>query len=97
MKFVYFCLEELGIESVRKELKAMSIIVEAIYEAGVFKPLLPLSHLKEHERVRLTLEVENPAEDVLKMIERQRHKRIQIEPQRASEIGDSHEFDLVES
>lgn len=72
----------------------MSIIVEAIYEAGVFKPILPLSHLKEHERVRLTLEVENPAEDALRMIERQRHERIQIEPQLASEIGDSHEFDL---
>ena len=75
----------------------MSIIVEAIYEAGVFKPLLPLSHLKEHERVRLTLEIEKPAEDVLKMIERQRHERIQIEPQLASEIGDSHEFDLLGS
>lgn len=75
----------------------MSIIVEAIYEAGVFKPLLPLSQLKEHERVRLTLEVENAEDDVLKMIERQRHARIQIAPQLASEIGDNHEFDLLGS
>ena len=75
----------------------MSIIVEAIYEAGVLKPLLPLSNLKERERVRLTLEVENPAEDALRMIEQQRRDRIQIEPHLASEIGDSHEFDLLGS
>lgn len=75
----------------------MSIIVEAIYEAGVFRPLLPLSQLKEHERVRLTLEVENAEDDVLKMIERQRQARIQIAPQLASEIGDNHEFDLLGS
>ena len=75
----------------------MNIIVEAIYEAGVFKPLLPLSNLKEHERVRLTLEIKNPAEDVIKMISRQRNQRIQIEPHLASEIGDSHDFDLLGS
>lgn len=75
----------------------MSITVEAIYEAGVLKPLFPLSHLKEHERVRLTLEIENPEEDALKMIARQRSKRIHIEPQLASEIGDNHEFDLLGS
>lgn len=75
----------------------MSIIVEAIYEAGVLKPLIPLSHLKEREHVRLTLETNHPAENVLRMIERQRQARIQIEPRIASEIGDSHEFDLLES
>ncbi len=73
----------------------MSITVEAIYEAGVFKPLLPLSHLKEHERVRLTLEIESSEEDALIIIERQRHERIQIEPHLASKIGDGHEFDLL--
>jgi predicted DNA-binding antitoxin AbrB/MazE fold protein len=75
----------------------MNITVEAIYEAGVLKPLLPLSYLKEHERVRLTLEIKNPVEDVLKMISRQRNERIQIDPQLASEIGDNHEFDLLGS
>lgn len=73
----------------------MSIIVEAIYESGVFRPLLPISNLKERERVRLTLEIENPPEDALRMIERQRNTRIQIEPHLASEIGDSPEFDLL--
>lgn len=34
----------------------MSLIVEAIYESGVFKPLAPLPDLRERERVRLTLE-----------------------------------------
>ncbi|MEP7339157.1 MAG: antitoxin family protein [Acidobacteriota bacterium] len=34
----------------------MSLIVEAIYESGVLKPLAPLSELHERERVRLTLE-----------------------------------------
>ena len=34
----------------------MNISIEAICEAGVFKPLSPLPDLKEHERVRLTLE-----------------------------------------
>lgn len=75
----------------------MNIIVEAIYESGVFKPLLPLSNLKEHQQVRLTLELNNPTEDALMMIARQRNERIQIEPQLASEIGDSHEFDLLGS
>ncbi len=34
----------------------MTITVEAVYEAGVFKPLTPLPDLKEHEKVRLTIE-----------------------------------------
>ena len=34
----------------------MSITIEAIYESGVLKPLSPLPSLKEHERVRLTVE-----------------------------------------
>ena len=35
----------------------MSITVEAIYEAGVFKPLTPLPELPEHTKVRVTVEV----------------------------------------
>ncbi|MGI8565504.1 MAG: antitoxin family protein [Pyrinomonadaceae bacterium] len=34
----------------------MSITVEAIYEAGILKPLSPLTELPEHARVRLTIE-----------------------------------------
>ena len=36
----------------------MSIIVEAIYEAGVLKELSPLPALPERTRVRLTIEPE---------------------------------------
>jgi len=75
----------------------MSITVEAIYESGVFKPLLPLPNLKEHERVRLTLETISPADDAVRLIEQQRQRRIKIEPHLACEIGDSHEFDLLGS
>ena len=40
----------------------MTITIEAIYESGVLKPLSPLPYLKEHERVRITLEVPSIAE-----------------------------------
>lgn len=75
----------------------MSLIVEAIYESGVLKPLVPLSELKEHERVRLTLERSSAAEDAILLLEQQRKHRIQIEPRFAREIGDSHEYDLLGS
>jgi predicted DNA-binding antitoxin AbrB/MazE fold protein len=45
-----------GLEYLPKETTPMSLIVEAIYESGVLKPLAPLSELQERERVRLTLE-----------------------------------------
>lgn len=75
----------------------MSAMIEAIYEAGVFKPLTPLFGLKERERVRLTFEPVRPKEDVLNLIEQQRQRRILLEPQVASEIGDNHEYDLLGS
>lgn len=34
----------------------MTFTIEAIYESGVPKLLTPLPHLKEHERVRITVE-----------------------------------------
>jgi predicted DNA-binding antitoxin AbrB/MazE fold protein len=71
----------------------MSFTVEAIYESGVLKPLTPLPELKEHERVRLTLEPINAATDAVRLIEQQRQRRIQIAPQVAREIGDSREYD----
>lgn len=36
----------------------MSIIAEAIYEAGIMKLLKPLPELPEHTKVRLTIEPE---------------------------------------
>ncbi|MCG3159984.1 MAG: hypothetical protein JMDDDDMK_01016 [Acidobacteria bacterium] len=76
----------------------MSIVIEAVYESGVFKPLAPLPDLKEYERVRLTLEPINmEARWSAGLIERQRQRRIQIEPRFAREIGDSHEHDILGS
>lgn len=75
----------------------MSFIIEAIYESGVLKLLTPVPQLKEQERVRLILERSGTAEEVMRLLEQQRQRRIQIEPRFAREIGDSHEYDLLES
>lgn len=40
----------------------MTITIEAIYEAGVLKPLEPLPDLEEHEKVRVTVEKESMIE-----------------------------------
>jgi predicted DNA-binding antitoxin AbrB/MazE fold protein len=67
----------------------MSIEIEAIYEAGVFKPITPISNLKEHEKVRLVVES-------IGLIADQRKERIQIDPGMAREIGESPDYDLFE-
>jgi predicted DNA-binding antitoxin AbrB/MazE fold protein len=67
----------------------MNITIEAVYEAGVFKPLTPIENLKEHEKVRLVVEP-------VSSIDAQRQNRIQIDPAVAREIGDSPEYDLLE-
>ena len=67
----------------------MNITVEAVYEAGVFKPLTPIENLKEHEKVRLVVEP-------VSSIDAQRQDRIKIDPAVAREIGDSPEYDLLE-
>ena len=67
----------------------MNITIEAVYEAGVFKPLSPVENLKEHDKVRLVVEPAN-------LIDAQRQNRIQIDPAVAREIGDSPEYDLLE-
>jgi predicted DNA-binding antitoxin AbrB/MazE fold protein len=85
-----------GLEYVPKETTPMSLIVEAIYESGVLTPLVPLPELKERARVRLTLERSDAADDVMRMLEQQRQRRIQIDPRIAREIGDSHVYDLFE-
>ena len=73
----------------------MSLIVEAVYEAGVLRLLTPLPQLKEQELVRLTVEPVSPEENIAQLLDQQRQHRIQIDPRFAREIGDSHEFDLL--
>ena len=50
-------------------LRVMSITVEAIYEAGVLKPLEPIPALEENARVRLVIETEG-------VVARQRRARL---------------------
>jgi predicted DNA-binding antitoxin AbrB/MazE fold protein len=75
----------------------MILTIEAIYEAGVFRPLAPLPDLQEQARVLLTLEPINTRTEASSLVEEQRQRRIQIEPHFAREIGDSHEYDLLGS
>jgi len=67
----------------------MSITIEAIYEAGVLKPLQPLPSLKEREKVRLTVEVESALDRLLQ-------QPIKIDPAVAQEIAESVGFSLLE-
>jgi predicted DNA-binding antitoxin AbrB/MazE fold protein len=67
----------------------MSITIEAIYEAGVLKPLAPLPNLKEHERVRITVETSGVVDEM--------RGRIQIDPTMAREIIDSADYSVLES
>jgi predicted DNA-binding antitoxin AbrB/MazE fold protein len=59
----------------------MSITIEAIYEAGLLRPLEPLSSLKERARVKITIEPQDSSEEprpssylaeLLKRIDRRR-------------------------
>jgi len=75
----------------------MSITIEAVYESGVLKPLSPLPDLEEHARVRLTVEAVSTAQEPASIIDQQRRNRIQIDSWIAREIGDRHEYDLIES
>jgi predicted DNA-binding antitoxin AbrB/MazE fold protein len=67
----------------------MNITIEAIYEAGVLKPLQPLPSLKEREKVRLTLEVESALDRLLQ-------QPIEIDPIVAREIAESADFSVLE-
>ena len=51
----------------------MSITIEAIYEAGLLKPLAPLPELAEHSRVRVTIE---PASKPVPKVRRSSHGRV---------------------
>ena len=67
----------------------MSIVVEAIFESGVLKPLSPLPQLKEHERVRVTIEESNLVDELC--------GKIEIDPAVAREIIESAEYGIFES
>lgn len=43
----------------------MTQTIEAIYEDGVLRPLTPLKNLKEHSKVRVTVEAEETAQHPL--------------------------------
>jgi predicted DNA-binding antitoxin AbrB/MazE fold protein len=75
----------------------MGITVEAIYEAGVFKPLTPLPELPEHTRVRITVEAIAGLEPQGSVIDEQRQHRLPLNTHLARAIGDGHEYDTLES
>ncbi len=75
----------------------MSITVEAIYAASILKPLSPLPELPEHTKVRITVETIADTEPRSSVIDEQRNNRLHLAPQVARDIGDSHEYDLLES
>ena len=75
----------------------MSITVEAIYEAGVLKPLTPLPELPEHTKVLITVEAISDTVARDSVIDEQRRHRIPLDAAVAREIGDNHEYDLIEN
>lgn len=75
----------------------MTITVDAIYEAGVLKPLTPLPELPEHTKVRLTVEALPSTDTPPSVIAAQRQHRLTLPPAVARAIGDGHEYDLFES
>jgi predicted DNA-binding antitoxin AbrB/MazE fold protein len=75
----------------------MSMTIEAIYEAGILKPLAPLPDLPEHTKVRITVEAIVGTEQPGSVIDAQRQHRLHLNAQVARDIGDSHEYDLLES
>jgi predicted DNA-binding antitoxin AbrB/MazE fold protein len=75
----------------------MTITVDAIYEAGVLKPLTPLPELPEHTKVRLTVEAFPSTAPPPSVIATQRQHRIALPPSVARAIGDGHAYDLFES
>jgi predicted DNA-binding antitoxin AbrB/MazE fold protein len=75
----------------------MGITVEAIYEAGVLKPLTPLSELPEHTKVRITVEAVAGLEPTGSVIDAQRRHRLLLNAHVARTIGDGHEYDTLES
>ena len=75
----------------------MRVTIEAIYEAGILKPLAPLPDLPEHTKVWITVEAIAGTEPRGSVIEAQRTHRLRLNAQVARDIGDSHEYDLLEN
>jgi predicted DNA-binding antitoxin AbrB/MazE fold protein len=75
----------------------MSITIEAIYEAGILKPLAPLPNLPEHTKVRITVEAIAGTEQRGSVIDEQRRNRLPLDAQAVRDIGDSQEYDMLES
>ena len=75
----------------------MSLTIEAIYEAGILKPLAPLPDLPEHTKVRITVEAITSTEQHGGVIDTQRKNRLHLNVQVARDIGDNHEYDSLES
>lgn len=59
----------------------MTITFEAIYESGVLKPLMPLTELKEKQKVQVNVETGS-------VVDRLLANPIQIDPQIAREIAE---------
>lgn len=57
----------------------MSITIEAIYEAGVLRPLAPLPELADKSRVRVTIE---PASKPAPKVRRSPHGRVDLSKER---------------
>lgn len=72
----------------------MSITIEAIYEAGLLRPLEPLLALEEHARVKVTIEpqenggLDSPFNSLAAIVQRIDLRREQIF-QRCGEFADS--------
>lgn len=66
----------------------MTITIEAIYEAGVLKPLEPLPSLEENEKVRVTVERES-------LIERQARNRLLLSSEALRELMEDEENSLL--
>jgi len=75
----------------------MRVTIEAIYEAGILKPLAPLPDLPEHTKVQITVETITGTEQRGSVIDAQRKNRLHLNAQVARDIGDSHEYNLLES
>lgn len=66
----------------------MSITIEAIYEAGVLRPLQPLPDFQENERVLVTVETED-------IIEQQIRERLILPPEVLHELMENEEYSLL--
>ena len=76
----------------------MRVTIEAIYEAGI--PQAPRPRCltcQEHTKVRITVEAIAGTEQRGSVLDAQRKNRLHLNAQVARDIGDSHEYDLLES